>query len=334
MPNYLMVDSGTTRTRIRLWSGGQIKGVVEEFAGARDVAIGGSNAPIRAALTRLIGAMRRQHPGPVEAVICSGMITSNVGLYEVPHAIAPVSAADLSRRVVRRDFPDITYLPIYFIPGIKTLGPGSSWEDLAAYDVMRGEEVECFGLLTQLPLAPPLAFFHCGSHHKLIVVDAAGRIVRSSTAITGELLAAISQHTILAGSLVPLDGLALKTTAVEAGIYASASLGLGRALFLVRVGEVIAGRSREAVTSFLLGALAGLDLQLIERELDPATPLVIYGSGAFPAILEQHLKGQGGWQVCTVSKEQSEAAAVVGAVRIVEAHFTYSEVRDGNPNRC
>jgi len=332
MPNYLIVDSGTTRTRVRWWSGGQVKGVLEELAGAKDVAIGGSNAPIRAALTRCIAAMRRRYPGPLKAVICSGMITSNVGLCEVPHAIAPVSAADLSRRVVRRDFPDITDLPIYFIPGIKTLGPGSGWEELAAYDVMRGEEVECFGLLAQLPLAPPLAFFHCGSHHKLIVIDEAGCIVRSSTAITGELLAAISQHTILAGSLVPLDGLALELSAVEAGIRAGAALGLGRALFLVRVGEVIAGYSREAVTSFLLGVLAGLDLSLIERELDPATPLVVYGSGAFPAILEQHLRGQGGWQVCTVSQEQSEAAAVVGAVRIVEAHFTYSEVGDGNTN--
>lgn len=182
MPNYLMVDSGTTRTRVRWWSGGQVKGVVEELAGAKDVAICGSNAPIRAALTRLIEAIRRRYPGPVEAVICSGMITSNVGLHEVPHAIAPVCEADLSRRVVRHDFPAITDLPIYFIPGVKTLGPGSSWEDLAAYDVMRGEEVECFGLLAQLPLAPPLAFFHCGSHHKLIVVDEARCIVRSSKA--------------------------------------------------------------------------------------------------------------------------------------------------------
>jgi len=327
MPNYLIVDSGTTRTRVRWWSGGQVKGVLEELAGAKDVAIQGSNAPIRAALTRLIGTMRRQHPGPVEAVVCSGMITSNVGLHEVPHTIAPASETNLSRQVVRRDFPDITDLPIYFIPGIKTLGPGNSWGDLAAYDIMRGEEVECFGLLAQLLLAPPLAFFHCGSHHKLIAVDEARRIARSSTLITGELLAAISQHTILAGSLVPLDDLALDTTAVEAGIHASASLGFGRALFLVRAGEVIAGRSREAMTSFLLGVLAGLDLSLIERDLDPATPLVIYGSGAFAAILEQYLRCQGGRQVCTVSKEQSELAAVIGAVRIVEAHFAQSAAR-------
>lgn len=320
MPSYLVVDSGTTRTRVRLWSDQRIKAVHEAQAGAKDVAIQGSNAPIRAALTTLIRTLRDTHPEPIDAIVCSGMITSNVGLYEVPHLIAPVAEADLSRQVVRHDFPEITELPMYFIPGVKTLGSGGRWEDLAAYDVMRGEEVECFGLLAQLTATPPLAFFHCGSHHKLIVIDEAGRIARSSTAMTGELLAAISQHTILASSLVALNDLKIDDRAFEAGLRTTEVLGLGRALFLVRVGETIAGYSREAMTSFLLGALAGLDLKLIDHDLDAAVPLVIYGSGAFPNLLGEYLAEQGKRQVTVLSSQQSELAAVVGAVNILGAH--------------
>jgi len=359
---YLVVDAGTSRTRVRSWRDGRIVDEVEERVGAKDVALAGNPAPIADALRRLVAELGSRHRASPEALVCSGMITSNVGLVEVPHVSAPVGLRELGRRLVRHDLPDVTPLPVYFVPGVKTVfgaygaargangttgdangttGDASSavrasgaaragvgWDDLAAFDVMRGEEVEVVGLLATQSLSLPVAFFHCGSHHKLIEVAAGVErgdavVLRSSTAITGELLAAIRERTILASSLSGLDGLEIDPAAVAAGVARANELGFARAAFLVRVGQTIAGMSRDGVTSFLLGALLALDLQLLERELPPARELVVYGGGVFPGLLHDALQAAGR-PVRRVAAEDADRSAVVGAVRLLEA-FLHAE---------
>jgi 2-dehydro-3-deoxygalactonokinase len=328
-PGYLVVDAGTSRTRVRLWREGRVHDEVDAGVGAKDVALAGGPAPIEDALRRLIATMRARHDVEVRAVVCSGMITSNVGLVEVPHATAPIALDALARRIVRHDVAAVTDLPTYFVPGVKTVGAAGGWDGLPAFDVMRGEEVEVAGLLATAALEPPLAFFHCGSHHKLIEVAAGAIIERSATAITGELLAAIRERTILASSLAALDDLVPDPAAVAAGLRHGRSLGLGRAAFLVRVGQTIAGFDASDVTAFLLGALAVLDLQLIEHELPAGTPLVVYGGGLFPAILRDALHADGGREVRVVGPAESRHAAVVGTVRLLE---TFLAATEGDPS--
>jgi 2-dehydro-3-deoxygalactonokinase len=324
-PAYLVVDAGTSRTRVRLWRDGRVQDELDAGVGAKDVALAGGPAPMADALRRLIATMRARHEGDVRAVVCSGMITSNVGLVEVPHATAPIALDALARRIVRHDVASVSDLPTYFVPGVKTVGAAGGWDGLPAFDVMRGEEVEIAGLLATADLEPPLAFFHCGSHHKLIELSAGAIVERSATAITGELLAAIRERTILASSLVDLDGFVPDPAAVAAGVRHGRALGLGRAAFLVRVGQTIGGFEPAAVTGFLLGALAALDLQLIEHELPPSTPLVVYGGGLFPDILRDALLADGGRPVRVVGPAESHHAAVVGTVRLLEAHLAATE---------
>ncbi len=341
-PSYLVVDAGTSRTRVRLWHAGSVVDELEARVGAKDVALAGSSQPIAEGLRALITMMRERHDHDAMAVVCSGMITSNVGLVEVPHATAPIALGELARRLVRHDVASVTDLPMYFVPGIKTVATGEGWETLANFDVMRGEEVEVVGLLQTLDLEPPLAFFHCGSHHKLIEVGAADTasangdangvdgavVLRSSTAITGELLAAIRERTILASSLTDLDGIELDPEAVAAGARHARAAGFARAAFLVRVGETIAGKDRMGVTSFLLGALADLDLQLIEHELAADREVVVYGGGLFPAIVRDMLTRAGDRRVRLVDPRVSDAAATIGTVRSLE---TFLGSRAGAP---
>ena len=340
-PAYLVVDAGTSRTRVRLWHAGRVVDELDARVGAKDVALAGDARPIAEGLRALIARMRERHDLAPEAVVCSGMITSNVGLVEVPHATAPIALGELARRVVRHDVATVTDLPMYFVPGIKTVASEEGWETLGTFDVMRGEEVEVVGLLATLDLELPLAFFHCGSHHKLIEVVAAGDapaeadldgaaangaaievegavVLRSSTAITGELLHAIRESTILASSLADLDGIELDPEAVAAGARHARSLGFARAAFLIRVGQTIAGLDRPAVTSFLLGALADLDLQLIEHELASDRELVIYGGGLFPVIVRDMLMRAGDRRVRLVDPQVSDAVATIGTVRLLE----------------
>jgi 2-dehydro-3-deoxygalactonokinase len=183
-------------------------------------------------------------------------------------------------------------------------------------DVLRGEEAEVVGLRDRLGIATAATYLHFGSHHKAVEVDADGRITASHTAITGELLAAITEHTILKSSTVPLAGLDPDPPAVAAGARAAREHGVGRAAFLVRVGEHLAGIDRARMTAYLIGALATLDLPLLAGG-DPATPIVLYGHGVFPDVLAQ-LPADHARPVLRVDGATADLAAVAGAVALYE----------------
>lgn len=321
MSSILVIDSGTTTTRVRLVRGGEMVRARVRRVGARDTAIDGHNGQLREAVKEMLASFEAEERD-MEAVLLSGMITSNVGLLEVPHLDAPASVDDLSRGMVRRDLPELTHLPCHFVRGVRTL---SADGDVTGFDVLRGEEVEVLGLRRLLDLEGAAVFMHYGSHHKAIDVDEHGTILASRTALTGELLSAVREHTILKDSLAPLDDAAawIDPDAADwrAGMAAARAHGLGRALFLVRVGVQIGGRSKRAMTAFLLGALASLDPPLLQLG-DPndtggeQRTVVLYGRGPFKAILNRYLHDTRGIDPVVVDDATAEAAAVVGATAL------------------
>lgn len=312
-----MVDSGTTTTRVRLWQGGGVTWSGSRAAGAKDTAVDGNTSKVVTALRELLDAAGSIADTTPDAVICSGMITSNMGLFELPHLQAPTGPEDTARGMVQRTFPEIGAVPLTFVPGVKTLPGPDGLAGLATGDVLRGEEAEIVGLREALGLAGSAVFLHIGSHHKAIAVDAAGRIVASRTAITGELLAAITGQTILKSSVEALDTHDLDMGAARAGFAAAREHGFGRALFLVRIGEQLGGQSRATMTSYLMGVLAALDAPLL-GDATHDTPVIVYGIGAFPQILGELLPGEGFTDVRVVSQDVADLAAAAGAVRLFE----------------
>jgi len=313
---YAVVDSGTTRTRVRVWQGGAVTWTGDREAGARDTAIEGHTGRIRAALRELLAEARSATGATPRAAICSGMITSNLGLHEVPHLPAPAGPDELAAGIVEVRFDDAADVPFAFVPGVKTPPAARDVAGLETGDVLRGEEAEVVGLRDRLGIATAATYLHFGSHHKAVEVDADGRITASRTAITGELLAAITEHTILKSSTVPLAGLDPDPAAVTAGARAAREHGVGRAAFLVRVGEHLAGIPREHMTAYLIGALAALDLPLLAGG-DTAAPIVLYGHGVFPGVLTQ-LLADGTRPIVRVDGATADLAAVVGAVALYE----------------
>lgn len=327
MNTFIVVDSGTSTTRARLYTEGRVRRTETEPVGARNTATEGSNDALKAGLAKLLSRLQASEEAQgtdVAAVICSGMITSNMGLLEVPHLTAPASVDALAESVVRHDFPDVTSLPVHFVRGVKTVA-----DRLDACDVLRGEEVECLGLRELLDLAGPAVFMHHGSHSKAIQTDAEGTILRSTTAITGELLATIVRHTILANSVVDLDALELDQAQWREGLETARERGVGRALFLVRVGEQIAGRTKMAMTSFLLGVLASMDLPLLEDGLRSEATLVLYGRGVQKVALGRYLEEHAPGRVIVTDDDRAEVSAVVGAVSIYQRHQKLVAMRRG-----
>lgn len=316
MGTCVVVDSGTSNTRVRLWRGGRVAATEVRPVGSRDVAAMGHSGALKAALHDAIGEVRRG--AAVEAIVCSGMITSNLGLREVPHLEAPATIDDLARGLVSDRFPELCELPFYFVPGVKTLpAEPIAADNLHQADLMRGEETEVAGLLSTMGLETPAVFLHLGSHHKGIRVGEGEVIAGSSTALTGELLDAVRRHTILSGSTLDTLDFEPAPEMWRLGLELGRREGFGRALFLVRTGEQLWPLDRAAATAVLLGVLAGLDLQMLEKYRGRTATTVIYGKGAFGPMLRDCLGGDYG-KVLLLDEETSETAAARGAARLYE----------------
>ncbi len=311
---YVVVDSGTSNTRARLWRDGRVEATEVRPVGSRDTAAAGHNGVLKAALNDAIGELRRD--AAVEAVICSGMITSNLGLREVPHLTAPTAVDDLARGMVSAHFPELCELPFFFVPGVKTLPSGQiSAANLHETDLMRGEETEVTGLLSTMAVDTPAVFLHLGSHHKAIRVEGGNVIAGSSTALTGELLDAVRRHTILSGSTLETLDFEPAREMWRMGLQLVRREGAGRALFLVRTAEQLWPLDRAQATAVLLGTLAGLDLQMLEAHRERTATTVIYGKGVFGPMLNECLGEEFG-KVLLVDESSSELAAVRGAVSL------------------
>ena len=309
MANELIsiIDGGTTRTRLRIWDGKQILWAASRKIGARDVASHGRGV-IEAAVNELLTDARRAYE--FDAVIAFGMITSNVGLHEVPHLMAPATYASLQGAIAKLTFPLLG--TIYFIPGVKSTATAPTLADIEILDVMRGEETEVFGMRKMLRIHGKADFFHVGSHHKLIQTDDSC-ILNSKTTLSGEILAALTGETILASSTASLESVAHVDQACwEEGFRIAQLQGFTRAAFCVRLVDQILRLSPAQATAFLIGAVASQDVMILTSD----RPLYLYGHGNVCGPLSDYLRGCGR-SVTVIESNVVTHAAMYGAASLV-----------------
>ena len=280
------VDMGTTNTRVSLVNGNEILGRASASVGARDTARDGSDMRIRGALRDLIAQVRAaQGVASLVApscVVAAGMITSSLGLAEVPHLLAPAGKCEISARVERHHFPDITDLPVFLVPGVRSGSARSDPKAIGETDLMRGEETLCVGLIALGLLKAGGTLLNLGSHWKAIFVDHDGKVSTSVTSMSGELIHAAQSETILASALGQKQPRILNDQWTAAGMREQRRSGLSRALFCVRLLEHRNECIPDDRFAFLVGAFVASDLDsLVKRGLLTSdTPVVITGGGA------------------------------------------------------
>ena len=138
------------------------------------------------------------------------------------------------------------------------------------------------------------------------------------TSISGELLDALTKHTILADAV---DGAFASAEEYDremvlAGGQACAS-GLGRASFTARILRVLGGLGADKIRSFLLGVVFRLDVQALEEAGYLADDPVLYVAGKAPisqAICD--LLADSGLKVTLVDASVQKAMGVEGACAI------------------
>ncbi len=275
------IDSGTTNSRVFLVADGKVVSQGARKVGVRDTSITGSNKKLKEGLREAVLEALGNIGARVEDVGCfvaSGMITSEIGLLEVPHLVAPVSKSDLASAILKVQDKEIFPfdVPVIFVRGIKNQvhGQHNRLDELPLIDFMRGEETQVIGILERYQPALPTNVIVVGSHFKLIHVDAEGRIAGSMTTISGQMFEALTKGTSIAASVA--DDNASTDGAADAGSDVSAgdvldvasgvveSGGLLRALLMPRFMQVLMKTNVAERRGFVNAAIAAEDMRALE----------------------------------------------------------------------
>jgi 2-dehydro-3-deoxygalactonokinase len=210
---YITIDCGTTNSRAYVVDKtGKIFGKATMMVGVRDTATTGSRDKLRSGLRTIIAeaidasGINRANIG---AVLSSGMITSEIGLCEIPHLMAPCGVKQLAKSITKVEDADIIDgIPVYFVRGIKNImvaGSKPATEQVGELDFMRGEETQISGMLLRTDVKLPATVVVLSSHTKFISLDADGMVRGSLTTLSGQLYDAILNNTFVGKSVEKRD---------------------------------------------------------------------------------------------------------------------------------
>lgn len=239
-------------------------------------------------------------------ILASGMITSEFGLCNVDHIIAPVGIKELHDNMYETKLEEITGIPFVFIRGVKIMG-----QSVDETDVIRGEETELIGIMEDAESAYILP----GSHSKIIKTDTEGRIITFSTSLTGEMIAVLSSGTILKDA-VNLNVNQLDAAYLLDGYRCCERNGINKALFKVRLLKTQFQKSETQIYSFFMGIILHDEIEEVLRY--DVKKIVIAGKKQIKealSILIQHVSEK---EIVCVTDEQAENANIRGMIKIYE----------------
>jgi len=204
-----------------------------------------ANADFEAALVNLIEPWHNYGELPM---IASGMITSRNGWLETPYLTAPANAKQLANSLKTKRTSN--GLDVHFVTGVTIKHDG-------APDVMRGEETQIVGVvesgMTEGVVVMP------GTHSKWVTLQDGG-IENFATFMSGEIFAALRDHTILGALAKDND---FQVNGFKKGVAAGFKAGtqLLHTLFHVRTLPLFNLIGEDEVSDYLSGMLIGAEIR-------------------------------------------------------------------------
>jgi len=246
-PVLIAIDWGSSSFRAYLMApNGEILDEVASGDGIGSVAAGAYPATLK----RLIG--RWLEANPSLPVVASGMVGSRHGWREAAYVKCLAGPREVATQLT----------PVEADSRRVHLAAGLSYVDEAAQpDVMRGEETEIFGVAdsgARLIVLP-------GSHSKWAKVNG-DRVVAFKTFVTGELFAALRDHTV-AGAFAraapaksPGEAFALGVRRGAAAVACEGKSGVIGLLFGARSLPLTGGLAEDDAGEYLSGLLIGAEI--------------------------------------------------------------------------
>ena len=271
-PALIAIDWGSSSFRAYLMSAeGQVLDEAASGDGIGSVAAGAYPATLK----RLIGRWLNAHPSL--PVIASGMVGSRHGWREAPYVPLPAGPRDVASHLAEVEADGRRVV----------LAPGLAFAGETGGDVMRGEETEIFGVAdsgARLIVLP-------GSHSKWASLEG-DRVVAFKTFVTGELFAALRDHTVAgafakaAPAKAPRKAFALGVERGAAAAVCEGKSGLLGLLFGARALPLLGALAEEDAGEYLSGLLIGAEIGEARRLYPGAEPHV---AGA-EALVNRYLK--------------------------------------------
>jgi 2-dehydro-3-deoxygalactonokinase len=245
-PAFIGVDWGTSSFRAYLATGdGAVIERVESARGILSIAKGKHED----VLAGLVGGWRPA--GDALPILMSGMIGARQGWVEAPYAQCPAGLPEIASAIVTVETR--TLGPLGLVPGVRL-------DDRdGAPDVMRGEETQILGALAATRRVEGV-FVLPGTHSKWARIKA-GRIESFATYMTGEIFAALKDHTILGRMM---EGQAADGAGFAEGVRKA--MGLRRpgdvlnAVFMTRTLGLFDRLAPNQLSDYLSGLLIGAEL--------------------------------------------------------------------------
>lgn len=260
------LDWGTTSLRAYLLDGtGAVLATQESTAGIMNLPRPAAQGGFDAAFDAVCGAWLERSPDL--PVIAAGMVGSAQGWLEAPYVDAPASADALVAGIVR--VQTARGVTLHIVPGVLQRGE--------LPNVMRGEETQIFGALgANAAAADGLGHQReliglPGTHAKWVVVHGE-RIERFHTFMTGEIFAALRDHTILGRTMAKPDR--LDTDAFLRGVNIAREKGQAGPLATVfstrtlgLTGQLTGEQQPDYLSGLLIGhEMVGLDAVLAQQQ--------------------------------------------------------------------
>lgn len=270
--DWIAVDWGTSK--FRAWIIGADGGVIAGLVSDKGM---GMLAPDQCE-TALLDMVAPYLPeGRKTQVIACGAVGAQQGWVDAGYIKAPCTLFG-EVRATRAPVTD-PRLEVLVLPGLSQNDPA---------DVMRGEETRIAGFIAENPGFDGSVCLP-GTHSRWVQV-VGGEVVSFRSFMTGDLFAAISEHTILQHS----TGKATDDEAFLAGVADGLSHPnmLSSRLFQLRAEAILHGLSTDRVASRLSGLLIGLELAGA-RGYWLGTRVALVGSESLVAHYAEALKVQG-----------------------------------------
>ncbi|WP_158969945.1 2-dehydro-3-deoxygalactonokinase [Paraglaciecola sp. L3A3] len=242
--NWISVDWGTTNFRACLIGpSGEVVDRINADKGFLSVAAEGFEQVLTDLLQPWL-VKYKQLP-----ILMAGMVGSKNGWKEAPYVNTPLNIQKLVKG--QSIFSLSRGNKVLIIPGVCHLDVNDR------EDVMRGEEVQVFGLAAKLKLNQ-FDVILPGTHSKHVSWKN-NQLTSVNTYMTGELYALLRAHSIL-GKNLPSQTKDVDLAVFSSGVTAGNSMTLSHALFMARTQALFNKVPQDLVLSYLSGILIGNEL--------------------------------------------------------------------------
>ena len=238
-------------------------------------------------------------------ILISGMASSSIGVRELPYAQLPFSSKGESIYLEKIN-TSIFKNPIHLISGIKTKD-----------DVIRGEEAQVLGLISDEDKGKTTVFILPGTHSKHIIFKN-NSVVDFKTFMTGEVFDVITENTILKNSVCSGSFDSKEQTAFKKGVIKSSkNQSILNTLFNIRTSDLFKERSTTANFYYLSGLLIGEELKAL-KTVNCNLIKLCAGSNIFE-LYNMAIKILGlGLKTVILSKETVDHSVIKGHLKLLK----------------